>query len=65
MKSLITALTLVIIAIVSYPTISDTLTNMKEAKSAQLEQVKSLCDSNVKTKWVKLEGSLTVFKCEA
>ena len=63
MKTLITALTLVIITIVSYPTISDTLTNMKEAKAAQLDQVKSLCDSNVKTKWVKLEGSLTVFKC--
>lgn len=63
MKVLITALILVIITLVSYPSISKSYNEAIEFKSALKEDAKQACTNDKDLKWVKLAGSLEVFKC--
>ena len=63
MKVLTTALILVIIALVSYPTISKSYNEAIEFKSALKEAAKQSCTNDKDLKWVKLAGSTEVLKC--
>lgn len=63
MKSLITVLTLVVMSFAAYPSVSEFYNDAIEFKMALKEDAKQACNNDVDLKWVKLKGSLEVFKC--
>jgi len=63
MKTLLTALIITFVAIVSYPTVSKSYNDAIEFKSALREEAKQACNNDRDLKWVKLADSLEVFKC--
>jgi len=63
MKTLLTALILTFVAVVSYPTVSKSYNDAIEFKSALRGEAKQACNNDSNLKWVKLAGSLEIFKC--
>lgn len=63
MKTLITVLIITLVAVVSYPTVSKSYNDALEFKSALREEAKQACNNDRDLKWVKLAGSLEIFKC--
>jgi hypothetical protein len=63
MKTLLLISVVAVLAVVSYQPIAAAYHTSQVNKAQQVSTVKGLCARDVKTKWVKLEGALKVYKC--